>query len=449
MKKSTPKRVMIDGYNLDLEKGTGVSTYARTLSYALHELGYDVSILYGKMASPSIDKLMHEIAFFDSNAGEVPRWLALLRAARDSLLAPTGFYARRVPISGAVITRHFQGRLPYYDSIWNSPHLFGRAHNAFKLWRGLSKVYSGQSPDIMHWTYPVPIYAPSAANVYTLHDLVPLRLPYTTLEVKRRYFRMCRQIVKKAAHIVTVSDTSRQDIINLLGIDPARVTNTYQSVSIPERYANKPLDDVQREVEGTFRLRFKEYFLFYGAIEPKKNIGRLIEGYLASKVDTPLVIVGSPAWKSENELRLLADDHVRSLLTIGDETIVKRKVIRIEYVPFPLLVSLIRGAKSVLFPSLYEGFGLPVLESMLLGTPVLTSNVGATAEVAGAAAALVDPYDTMQICRGIQRLDSDPLYRSELTLLGQQQARKFSPESYHCRLEQVYERVLNTRRIWH
>jgi glycosyltransferase involved in cell wall biosynthesis len=181
--------------------------------------------------------------------------------------------------------------------------------------------------------------------------------------------------------------------------------------------------------------------LFYGAIEPKKNIGRLIQGYLGASVETPLVIAGRDGWMSESELRLLFDDHIRSLIQIDRVTRVQRKVIRLDYVPFPLLVSLIRGAKAILFPSLYEGFGLPVLEGMLCQTPVLTSTQGAASEVAGDAALLVDPYDTREIRDGILRLDKSAELRDHLATLGSVQVRSFAPEFYQDRLQQLYEQA--------
>ena len=112
-----------------------------------------------------------------------------------------------------------------------------------------------------------------------------------------------------------------------------------------------------------------------------------------------------------------------------------------DYMPFSMLISLIKGAKATLFPSLYEGFGLPVLESMALSTAVLTSTGGALPEVAGDAAIIVDPYDVQAITRGIQALDADSSMRSELELRGVSQADKFSPEAYRARLSMLYSKL--------
>jgi glycosyltransferase involved in cell wall biosynthesis len=154
------------------------------------------------------------------------------------------------------------------------------------------------------------------------------------------------------------------------------------------------------------------------------------------------VIVGAQAWKSEQELRLLFDDHIRSLIQVGAETRVKRRVIQLDYAPFPLLVSLIRGAKATLFPSLYEGFGLPVLESMLLGTPVLSSNVSSIPEVAGDAACLINPYDTLEMAEAIRALDANEGLRADLVQRGLRQAKLFDEETYRRRLQSVYEKTV-------
>jgi len=435
-------RIMIDGRNLGLEKGTGVATYARNLSYCLHDLGYEVDVLYGSRASPGHTDLMKEIAFFDTNAGDSPRWLQILRNVRDVVLAPYGYAGTKVPITGTVIADHFKSRLPYFDRIYNSPELFSRAHTLFGLFNRMHKVHLASKPDLIHWTYPLAIRMPGIPNVYTLHDLVPLRLPYTTLDNKRRYFKLIARIAKSADHIVTVSESSKDDIVRMFRIKPDRITNTYQAVSIPKKYANKAPETVEREVEGTFRLAYKQYILFWGSIEPKKNIGRMIEAYLASGVKAPLVMVGAQAWKSEEELRLLYDDNIRSLIQIGNETRVKHKVIQLSYVPFSLLVSLIKGAKATLFPSLYEGFGLPVLESMLLGTPVISSTTASVPEVAGDAAILVDPYDTGKIADAIRSVDADADLRASLIARGLKQAELFSDDNYKKRLKMVYGELL-------
>ena len=435
----TQHTIMIAGYNLGLEMGTGVATYARNLSYELHNLGYKTDVLYGGRAAPGIQDLMREIAFFDpTNVGSAPKWLEYLRYASELINSPAGMRAKPVPITGKVIAKTYRSRMPYYDQIWSVPDLFSRSYRHFSIYRNRLTVNVRNTPRVMHWTYPLPLRVAGARNIYTIHDLVPLRLPYTTLDNKRRFYRLVRLLLRRADHIVTVSETSKKDIVDLFGFPEEKITNTYQAVDIPQKYAEKPEDAVKREVEGTFNLTYKGYLLYFGAIEPKKNIGRLIEAYLASQIKTPLVIIGKLAWKTDNELKLLNDSSIRYLETVETLTYTRNRVHRIDYAPFPLLVSLIRGAKAVTFPSLYEGFGLPVLEAMRLGTPVLTSTEGAAPEVAGDAALLVDPYDTHALSQAIRALDGNPDLRGDLARKGVAQAALYSPERYRARLSEMY-----------
>ncbi len=434
-------RILIDGYNLGLEKGTGVATYARNLSYEIAALGHQVDVLYGNRGGTARDELLREIYFFDSSGDERIKWLEVLEQAYQALHGPLSFRARQVPITGRVITRTFQSRLPKFDRLFNAPDLFMRAQSAFKLWGKPSSIRLPEKPDLAHWTYPIPLRVAGRPNIYTLHDVVPLRLPYTTLDHKRRYLKLLQELDRQAAHFVTVSESSKRDLVDLVGIAPERITNTYQSVSIPDKYRMKPEDQVAREVEGLTGFDYKGYFLFWGSLEPKKNIGRLIEAYLSAQVDTPLVIVGAQAWKAEQELKLLGETGTL-YGSIERRRGARKRIIEMPYAPFPLLVSLIRGAKAALFPSLYEGFGLPVLEAMLLGTPVMCSNTSSLPEVAGEAALMVDPYDTQAITQAIRSLDADAALRDHYAALGHRQAARFAPEIYRESLKAVYDRHL-------
>ena len=434
-------RILIDGYNLGLAKGTGVATYARNLSYELGALGHEVDVLYGNRASATRNDLLREIYFFDSVQDERIKLLEILEQVQQAIQGPFTFRAKQIPVTGRVVTRTFQSKLPHFDRLYNAPDLFMRAQSAFKLWRKPSRIRMPEKPDLAHWTYPLPLEVTGRPNIYTLHDVVPLRLPYTTLDHKRRYLQLLQQLDKKAAHFVTVSENSKRDLVDLVGIAPERITNTYQSVSIPAKYRDKPEDQVAREVEGLTGFDYKGYFLFWGSLEPKKNIGRMIEAYLSSKVDTPLVIVGAQAWKAEQELKLLGDTDTL-YGSMERRRGARKRVIQMPYAPFPLLVSLIRGAKAALFPSLYEGFGLPVLEAMLLGTPVICSNTSSLPEVAGDAAFMVDPYDTQAITNAIRTLDADAAMRADYTARGRKQADLYSPEVYREQLRDVYQKFL-------
>jgi glycosyltransferase involved in cell wall biosynthesis len=346
-----PIKVGVDGFNLALDKGTGVATYGRNLSHVLKDMGAQVDLLYGASIKAKHDDLLKEVMFFDAQLQYGGRILKMLRMARGIGMR-NRHEAFQIPISGRVITDGFASRLPRFDRILNVNRLFDRATVKFDMFRSVQKVRLSDPPDVMHWTYPLPVRVEGVPNIYTLHDLVPLRLPYTTLDRKAGYLALMQWIARTADHIVTVSEASKRDIVQLLGVPEHRVTNTYQAVHVPRELSERGDDEIDDVLGGSFGLEQRGYFLFYGSIEPKKNIGRLVEAYMSASVGSQLVIVGARAWKSAEETRLL------DTLGSGD-----RRVKRIEYLPFPMLVRLIRGARAVVFPSLYEGFGLPVLEA--------------------------------------------------------------------------------------
>jgi len=446
MPTASPPRVFLDGLNLALPEGTGVATYARNLSLALGRLGYRVGVLYGTRAAPSRDEQLREVAFFDQRKGRAdPDWVWFLRHLRRTLTAPRGDRAVPIPVTGRVVTAGLRDRLPACDDIHNAQDIFRYAIPHFDLFRQLRAVHVAPAPALMHWTYPVALRVPGARNIVTIHDLVPLRLPFTTLDNKRRHLRLARALVREADHIVTVSEASRRDIIELLGVPEERVTNTHQAVTVPPALAAEPLMAVQAEIRGAFGLEAGQFFLFVGAIEPKKNVARLLSAYLASGVAGPLVLVGKRAWHAEEELAQLfpaletqVHDHLRYALQDGPVLRPRQRVLRLDHVPYRTLVGLMRSARALLFPSLYEGFGLPALEAMLLGTPVITSNTASMPEVVGDAAIQVDPYDIGALAAAIRAVDSDSALRTRLAAAGPVQAARFSPDAYATRLGTLY-----------
>lgn len=430
----------IDGYNLALPNGTGVATYGHVLADTLHGGGHRTTGVFGVDAGP--DPNMREILFYD-RLGHVPPTPRLRRKRSRRILraALRPFHARRaedVPQTGRVETANLAERLPIFDRLTTAPNLFEIAHRHFTIYRRFLRLRLEAPPAIMHWTYPLPISMDGAANIYTFHDLVPLRLPYTTLDAKRDYRALLAACAQQAAHLCTVSESSRADIIAEFGLDPDRITNCYQAspLAVPNSHAH---DDAAM-IENIFGLPHRGYFLHFGAIEPKKNIGRLLEAYLATGVDAPLVLTGGRGWQAQEELRLLVPEDEAE--TAHGRHMAER-VRRLEHLPRPLLARLIRGARAVLFPSIHEGFGLPVLEAMQLGTPVLTSATGALAEIAGDAALLVDPYDVAAIAEGIRTLDADAGLRAGMSAAGPSAAARFSADAYRARLELMYTRLVH------
>jgi glycosyltransferase involved in cell wall biosynthesis len=211
--------------------------------------------------------------------------------------------------------------------------------------------------------------------------------------------------VRKADRIVTVSEFSRRDLISVFKIPEERIVNTYQSVSLPASVTALSADEVARHLEHCFGLEYRNYFLFVGAIEPKKNVKRLIAGYAASGTNRPLVLAGGLGWQFEDDVVAMKDERFQRYRVVDGLIRPERSVRHLNYVSRIDLAILLRGARALVFPSLYEGFGLPVLEAMLAGTPVITSDSSSLPELAGDAAEYVASLDSLAAI--LNQLNSD------------------------------------------
>lgn len=438
------QRIIFDGLNLALAEGTGVATYTRILTQVARELGHEVGVVYGVPQVPPKNSLLREVVFFDEQrAIRTSAAADLVNYVTDQIRYQLPVKPTPVELSGAVVTRQFAATLPALDQIFVARKLFANARLHFSWTKNFVELIFDPQPDILHCTYQLPLRSKSACNVYTIHDLVPLRLPFATLDNKRQMFRLLKKIAADADHIVTVSENSKRDIIEFLQVDEKRITNTYQAVYFPDMYLQRSDNMIAEQLAGSFGLELHQYLLFFGALEPKKNVGRLVEAYLSSGVDIPLILVAAEGWHNDSEIRLLAELRENGPMPNGfDRTPLRRAVRRFRYVPLSTLVTLIRGACAVVFPSLYEGFGLPVLEAMMLGTPVVTSRESSLPEIAGDAALLVDPYEADDIARAITIIVNDADLRAELSRRGRLQAAKFSVERYRERVAALYNALL-------
>jgi glycosyltransferase involved in cell wall biosynthesis len=431
-------RIWLDGFPLAFPKGTGISTYTRGVAKTLRGQRARLGLLYGRMLPAELDPMEREVRFFDA-AGPVRRHLAL-RLLRLALgpRGPTAEPVHRQDVvetglaSAAPASRFSTASVPPAEELWNADDLFGRGRVHLAITRRLMPVrVGGTPPALMHWMQAHPLRLVGAPNIYTIHDLIPLRLPWSTMEPKRAWLRMVREIARTADHIVTVSEHSRRDIIALLGVDPSRVTNTYQPVFPPPPGLDEGM--ALARLRGAHGLEPRGYFLFISTIEPRKNLARLLDAYLASGSETPVVIVGGRGHGAKRELRLLTEaDGTRGA---------GGRIRHLGYVPRLDVDLLLRHAKALLFPSLYEGFGLPVIEAMQGGTAVLTSSTSCLPEVAGDAALLVDPTDTRALAEGLRALDADAGLRGRLEAAGPARAALFSPERYAARLGALHARL--------
>ena len=430
--------ILFDGRDAYRKGGTGIATYARTLTAVARKLGHKTTqIVSSEQPLSARDPVLNEIRFHD-----VPRErMSLAQLARVGWDCSFGGFTdirpRRIMRVGTVVDPTPQSKASF-DSTYASFKLFLVGEALYRVHGRRAVMRFDQTPDVFHATLPLPLKVRGAANLYTIHDIIPVRLPYTTLTHKKYFYDLVRDLCAQADHIVTVSEFSRQDIIRLTGMPENKITNTYQSVSMPAHLLARSEDAVAADLAHIFDLDFGSYFLFLGAIEPKKNVTRLIDGFIASGSKRSLILAGGLGWQYEGDVKRMADERFLSYRLENGRITPQRKVRHVDHVPFDQLVSLIRGARAVVFPSLYEGFGLPVLEAMLLGTAVITSNVSSLPEIAGKAALLVDPTDVGSIAAAIRTLDKDSDLRQDLVARGRVQAGKFSVTAYEERVAGIY-----------
>jgi glycosyltransferase involved in cell wall biosynthesis len=255
--------------------------------------------------------------------------------------------------------------------------------------------------------------------VVTVHDLAFKRFPETAPHGTKWWLGRLDRALDRATRVIAVSESTRRDLLDLSGVDPARVAVIPLGV---DRTLFRPPG---REAVAAARARFKldgPYVLYLGGIEPRKNLSNLLAGFAWLPGDLRLVVVGSGVeWNPEG-----SDVLRRALATLPVG--VRGRIHRTGYVSEADKVALLGGAEAFVYPSLYEGFGLPVLEAMACGTPVVTSNVSSLPEVAGDAAVLVDPADPASIAEGVGRVMGDAELRERLVAAGFDRAERFSWE---------------------
>ncbi len=271
-------------------------------------------------------------------------------------------------------------------------------------------------------------------SVVTIHDCIHLMFPqYLPNRFALAYARTSiTMAARRANRVLTVSESSKRDILRFVDVPADRIDVIYNAYD--ERFGVEPREEDVVRVRERYQLH-DEFVLYAGNVKPHKNLARLIEAF--------------------HLVRSRGLDHLK-LVLIGDEisryAALRRAVHRYQlhkyvrflgYLPEETLAVMYRLAGVFVFPSLYEGFGLPPLEAMASGTPVVTSNVSSLPEVAGDAALLVDPYDPSAIADGIYKVLTDETLRRDLRQKGLARARQFSWEDSVRRVREIYGEVAN------
>jgi len=290
---------------------------------------------------------------------------------------------------------------------------------------------------LLHVTYVLPPLCP-CPGVATVHDLSYLIFPHDAPPRDRLVLRPLLPLsVRRAAAVIVISESTRRDVINRLGVPDARITVT--PLAAPPHIRMVTASSVMDRVRSMYGLS-QEYILAVGNLQPRKNLGRLIEAFSIIRReghDAQLVIVGQARWRQSEILRTVKE---RGL---------DNDVVFTGYVADADLSALYSGAAVFVYPSLYEGFGLPILEAMACGAPVVTSNTSSLPEVAGDAALLVDPRSVPALTDAIRAVLLDSQRANELRARGFAQVARFSWSKTAQQTLAVYDRVLKrSRRGW-
>jgi glycosyltransferase involved in cell wall biosynthesis len=280
-------------------------------------------------------------------------------------------------------------------------------------------------------TGTAPLLLTSPKKVVTIHDASPQFDPKTSTALERLIYHFWLPCaVKHVDHFLTVSNHSREDIARFLGVPMKKITVI--PLAAGRQFRPLPGPEVQPVLDRV-GIQFP-YILYVGSLEPRKNLGRLLEAYallLDWSSQWHLVIVGARnIWKSEPLGKLVQQYKLEPYVHFTG------------YIPDAGLPALYNGADLFVFPSLYEGFGLPVLESMACGTPVVTSNTSSLPEITGDAAFLVDPYSVEDIAGSMQRVLSNKDLAQDLRSRGLERAKLFTWERTASQTIAVYEQLL-------
>lgn len=269
--------------------------------------------------------------------------------------------------------------------------------------------------------------------VVTIHDLVPLFFPEL---VPRKHLIFFKLFMKRAAHtadlIITDSEHSKRDIARYLAVPEEKIRVIYLGYDAQQQEVHD--QEALQDALTRYGIR-RPYLLFVGVIEPKKNLERLVDAFVLLRQDTAdgkdlqLVITGGKGWFCEQLYH-----KVRELS-------LENHILFTGFVPDDDLPYLYSGAELFVFPSIYEGFGLPVIEAMFYGTPVVTSNVSSLPEIVGEAGVLVDPESPESISQGIASVLSDERQQLRMKHAGRRQAQQFSWQRTAEQTYNVYREV--------
>jgi glycosyltransferase involved in cell wall biosynthesis len=324
-----------------------------------------------------------------------------------------------LPVESSIEWRIVKDMSPGSRMIWEQSRLPALVHNT-----NLDLLHS------LHYTRPLRL---SCASVVTFHDMTFFLFPQLHTRARRLFFPTAmRTSARQADAIITVSESTRQDAIRLLSIDPGKVFTTQLGVDPTFR----PINDIGEMDDVAAKYDLHENFILYlGTIEPRKNLPVLIRAFrqlVDSGSKHKLVLVGKYGWMYKEVLDLVDDLDLENMVRFTG------------YIPQEELPLVYNLASLFVYPTKYEGFGLPALEAMACGVPVITTKIASLPEIVGDAGILIPSNNIEELFNAMSRVLEDQALREKLTSDGQLRAKKFSWERTAQLTWQVYQQVMKS-----
>lgn len=301
-----------------------------------------------------------------------------------------------------------------FKSYWRSIGLTNRLKNdGIELYHGLSNEL------------PLGIANSGIKSVVTIHDLIFMRLPELYKSFDRKvYLKKARNAVHEADQIIAISQQTKDDLIELLGADEHKINIIFQGCH-PWFY--NPCNKVELATTKVKYTLPDQYLLYVGTIERRKNLLKIIQALHTGKVDIPLVAVGRKTPYMDEINQYIRENNIKNVQFI-------------HYIPNHDLPSVYQMAHAFVYPSAYEGFGIPILEALNSGIPLITSRGGCLEETAGKGGLLIDPNNPEEMVVAIRRVIEDQDLRTSLVKEGKKHALNFRPEQTIPQLIDVYNK---------
>lgn len=273
-------------------------------------------------------------------------------------------------------------------------------------------------PDIVHGTNYSVFPCQHSQNVMSIYDLTFIKYPQYTNSVVKTYSKQIKQCLKWTDLVLTISENSKKDIVNYFQVNPDSVYVTPLASQYHADYlVNIDIEQLQQRINYNFK---QPYLLFVSTIEPRKNLITLIDAFNLLKqnyhIEHNLVLIGQKGWHYKPIFEHIANSPWNT------------SIYHLDYLPNELVALFYKNAEVFVYPSYYEGFGLPVLEAMTLGAPVITSNTSSLPEVVADAAIKIDPHDATSLAEAILQVISDSQLRNQMIERGQKRAKLYTWE---------------------